>query len=297
MELVPATPCTPHGVGGYWNCPVSIWNQVPWGVTHHFFWSSLNGALFGSKDIAGNVKISGNHVIDAYNGFRARMNATCLADPACRTRVNVGFEITDNVFERIRDNPVEPEGHAAYWIVKHNTFVDVHAAISTDGVSGHDLLVFGNLFVLRAGAGAECAEGAWLGSRQFRPSLGGGGRWSAEKAGGDEAQCSAHALGTIIKLGGGNNPEIPLLDRVLFFNNSLQTRSPLFRGSPGPAITIYNNAVQFIGCGKDDPRPCRQDPDPDPSCQARKSGRPTDKRSWPIAFRSATSKAKPFRTG
>ena len=57
--------------------------------------------------------------------------------------MNVGFEITDNVFERIRDNPVEPEGHAAYWIVKHNTFVDVHAAISTDGVSGHDLLVFG----------------------------------------------------------------------------------------------------------------------------------------------------------
>jgi len=96
--------------------------------------------------------------------------------------------------------------------------------------------------------------------------LGGGGRWSAEKAGGDEAQCSAHALGTIIKLGGGNNPEIPLLDRVLFFNNSLQTRSPLFRGSPGPPITSYNNAVQFTGCGKDDPRPCRQDPDPDPSC-------------------------------
>ena len=188
------------------------------------------------------------------------------ADPACRTRVNVGFEITDNVFERIRDNPVEPEGHAAYWIVKHNTFVDVHAAISTDGVSGHDLLVFGNLFVLRARAGAECAEGTWLGSRQFRPSLGGGGRWSAEKAGGDEAQCSAHALGTIIKLGGGNNPELPLLDRFLFFNNSLQTRSPLFRGSPAPPITSYNNAVQFTGCGKDDPRPCRQDPDPDPSC-------------------------------
>ena len=249
-----------------WNCPVSIWNQVPWGVTHHFFWGSLNGALFGSKDIAGNVKISGNHVIDAYNGVRARMNPTCLADPACRTRVNVGFEITDNVFERIRDNPVEPEGHAAYWIVKHNIFVDVHAAISTDGVSGHDLLVFGNLFVLRARAGAECAEGTWLGSRQFRPSLGGGGRWSSEKAGGDEAQCSAHALGTIIKLGGGNNPEFPLLDRVLFFNNSLQTRSPLFRGSPGPPITSYNNAVQFIGCGKDDRRPCRQDPDPDPSC-------------------------------
>ena len=249
-----------------WDCPVSIWNQVPWGVTHHFFWGSLNGALFGSKDIAGNVKISGNHVIDAYNGVRARLNATCLADPACRARVNVGFEITDNVFERIRDNPIEPEGHAAYWIVKHNTFVDVHAAISTDGLAGHDLLVFGNLFVLRARAGVECAEGTWLGSRQFRPSLGGGGRWSSEGALGDEAQCSAHSLGTIIKLGGGRNLEAPLLDRILFFNNSLQTRSPLFRASPAPPITSYNNAVQFTGCGKDDPRPCRQDPDPDPSC-------------------------------
>jgi hypothetical protein len=86
-----------------WNCPVSVWSQLPWGVTHHFFWGALNGALFGSKDIAGNVKISG-------------------------------------------------------------------------------------------------------------------------------------------------------------------TRSPMFRGSPAPPITSYNNAVQFTGCGKDDPRPCRQDPDPDPSC-------------------------------
>jgi hypothetical protein len=57
-----------------------------------------------------------------------------------------------------------------------------------------------------------------------------------------------------------------LLDRILFFNNSLQTRSPLFRASPAPPITSYNNAVQFTGCGKDDPRPCRQDPEPDPSC-------------------------------
>ena len=249
-----------------WDCPVSIWQQVPWAVTHHFFWSPLNGALFASKNIAGNVKISGNHVIDAYNGVRSRLSGTCLADQACRTKANVGFEITDNVFERIRDNPVEPEGHAAYWIVKHNTFVDVHAAISTDGVSGHDFLVFGNLFVLRARAGAECAEGAWLGSRSFRPSLGGGGRWSAERADGDEARCSAHSFGTIIKLGGGNNLESPLLDRMLFFNNSLETRSPLFRASPAPPITSYNNAVQFTGCGKDDPRPCRQDPEPDPSC-------------------------------
>ena len=200
-------------------------------------------------------------MIDAYNGVRARMNTTCLADPACRTRVNVGFEITDNVFERIRDNPVEPEGHAAYWIVKHNTFVDVHAAISTDASPGMTSLC--REPVRAPGqSGGRMRRRKMGGQPPVRPSLGGGGRWSAEGAGGDDAQCSAHSLGTILKLGGGNNPDLPLLDRILFFNNSLQTRSPLFRGSPAPPITSYNNAVQFTGCGKDGPRPCRQDPDP-----------------------------------
>ena len=45
---------------------------------------------------------------------------------------------------------------------------------------------------------------------------------------------------------------------MLFFNNSLLTRSALFRGSPGPPITSYNNAVMFIGCGKDGEVSCRQ---------------------------------------
>ena len=45
---------------------------------------------------------------------------------------------------------------------------------------------------------------------------------------------------------------------MLFFNNSLLTRSPLFRGSPAPPITSYNNGVIFIGCGKDGDVSCRQ---------------------------------------
>ena len=53
----------------------------------------------------------------------------------------------------------------------------------------------------------------------------------------------------------------PLLERVLFFNNSLLTRSRLFRGFPGPPITSYNNAVTFIGCGKDGDVSCRQEVD------------------------------------
>ena len=93
------------------------------------------------------------------------------------------------------------------------------------------------------------------GSRQFLAKRG-GGKWSTVGAEGDEADCSTHRFGTAVKLGGDDGE--PLLDRVLFFNNSLLTRSPLFRGSPAPPITSYNNAVTFIGCGKDGEVSCRQ---------------------------------------
>ena len=68
--------------------------------------------------------------------------------PRAKEKANNGFEITGNFFEYIRDNAVEPEDHAAFWIVKHNAFVNSYAVISTDGVSGNDLLVFGNVFAL-----------------------------------------------------------------------------------------------------------------------------------------------------
>lgn len=251
-----------------WTCPVSVWSDIPWAVVHHHFWSPLNGALFTAKDILGNVRIADNYVGDAYNGVRVRLSNVCLADPRCRERANAGFEIVGNTFEKIRDNPIEPEGHAAFWVVKHNTFVNVYAAISTDGVSGHDFLVFGNVFTLDDMPGAACGGDGWAGSRQFRLTLGGGGRWSDEGAHGDDASCSTHLLGTVIKLGADdNNPASPLLDRILFFNNSLRTRSPLFRGSPAPPITSYNNAVQFTGCGTRGPAFCRQEPEPDSSCK------------------------------
>ncbi|HEY0493700.1 MAG TPA: hypothetical protein VGD57_09560, partial [Candidatus Dormibacteraeota bacterium] len=249
-----------------WDCPLSIWEDVPWAVVHHHFWSPLNGALFTAKDILGNVRIADNRVIDAYNGIRVRLSRECLAAPLCRDKTNLGFEIVGNRFEKIRDNPVEPEGHAAFWIVKHNTFVDVHAAISTDGVSGHDFLVFGNIFVLEGIAGSTCS-GDWVGSRQFRLTLGGIGTWSTEAVEGDDARCDSHRFGTVIKMGAEENADAStLLRRILFFNNSVRTRSPLFRGSPGPPITSYNNVVEFVGCGLEGPSSCRQVPDRDPSC-------------------------------
>src|SRR5262249_4179404 len=239
-----------------WDCPASVYADIPWGVSHHHFWSPLNGALFRSRDILGNVKFANNYVYDAYNGIRATISADCRKKIECRNKTNLGFEITGNVFKNIRDNPIEPEGHAVYWIIKQNIFINVHAAVSTDGVSGHDLLVFGNIFALVGVPGSNCRNEGWVGSRQFIAKRG-GGTWSTVVAEGDEADCATHRFGTAVKLGGDDDE--PLLNRVLFFNNSLLTRSPLFRGSPGPPITGYNNAVTFIGCGPDGDVSCKQE--------------------------------------
>ena len=57
-----------------WGCPVSIWSDLPWGIVHHHFWSPLNGALFMSRDVLGNVRISNNYVFDAYNGIRGTLS-------------------------------------------------------------------------------------------------------------------------------------------------------------------------------------------------------------------------------
>ena len=88
----------------------------------------------------------------------------------------------------MRDNPIEPENHAAFWIVKHNAFVNSYAAISTDGVSGNDLLVFANLFTLGEAPGSRCSNDGWVGSRKFLARRGTGG-WSTERAETDEASC------------------------------------------------------------------------------------------------------------
>ena len=74
-------------------------------------------------------------------------------------------------------------------------------------------------------------------------------------------------LGTVIKMGTyEDDPEGPRLNRIFFFNNSLRTRSPLFRASPGPPITSYNNAVEFTGCGPGGPPSCRQADYDEPTC-------------------------------
>jgi hypothetical protein len=138
--------------------------------------------------------------------------------------------------------------------------------ISTDGVSGNDLLVFANLFTLEEAPGSRCSEGGWVGSRKFLARRG-TGAWSTERAESDDASCGTHLMGTVIKRGGDDrDPSAPLFTFLPFFNNSVRTRSPLFRGFPGPAIISHNNAVDFIGCGTEGAGFCRQYPIAEPAC-------------------------------
>jgi hypothetical protein len=276
---------------------VSIWSDIPWAVVHHHFWSPLNGALFTAKDILGNVKIAGNHIIDAYNGIRVRLSEECLASPHCRDRANSGFEIVGNTFEKIRDNAVEPEGRAEYWIIKHNAFLDVYAAISTDGVAGRDFLVFGNVFALDDTPGSGCRDQGWAGSRQFRLALGGGGRWSTAPAEGDDALCSTHALGTVIKMGVNEQaPDWPVLDRVHFFNNSLRTRSPLFRGALGPRSRATTTPSSSPHAPRLTSRPAVRCPPTTQAVSASISGPTTTALSSRHASRSVTATAGRCRT-
>jgi hypothetical protein len=69
-----------------WDCPASVYADIPWGISHHHFWSPLNGALFRSRDILGNVKFANNYVYDAYNGIRTTSARAVAKKPSAGTR-------------------------------------------------------------------------------------------------------------------------------------------------------------------------------------------------------------------
>jgi len=175
----------------------------------------FNGAFFGSCDIGGRVTLRGNQIFDSYNGFRLGLSKATrdLGDTAIR-RLNRDVEISENLFTRVRDNPVEPENHAHNWIVRHNTMLDCHTWFSMDAVTGGYWYVYGNR--------------GWFRTRQ----------------GGPES-----TMGKVLKF--SSSPEEPVPDKpVYFFNNSWFLRCPVAAGKPGKEyrireLTFRNNAIQY----------------------------------------------------
>ena len=249
-----ATPCAaPHLDLG---CAVDLWDELPWGVVHHHLWRPLNGALFASFNIAGNVLFAGNTIERAFNGIR-------MWSAVEGSGRNV--EIRNNLFRFIRDNPVEAEGRAENWIVKHNVFQNAHGWISTDGVAGGTLYVFGNRGWHDAGVlpGSRCRDAVdWSLSPQFRGLAGEAGRYAPVDESDDPGavECLGHLRGVVLKTGDDSRSGFPYLRSIAIFNNSWATRWPLFSSKHASPLVHFNNLIEFEGCGPDGPLDCREIP-------------------------------------
>ncbi|NNF76454.1 MAG: hypothetical protein HKN05_00360 [Rhizobiales bacterium] len=200
-----------------------VWAKIPWGVSHHGSKAHLNGALFGGYNIKGSVVIRRNVIRHAYNGIRIK--SACFDQTPCGMNMNV--EISDNTFEFIRDNSVEPEGNAINWWVRHNRMRDVHAPFPFDGVKGGPHYVFGNVGWFTEMPENECDDQAWADDREPHGTL------TAHR------ECRMHRTGKTFKL--GNVQEKPLH----IFHNSWLVRSPLIGGGRSGPLKAWNNAIEF----------------------------------------------------
>jgi hypothetical protein len=128
-----------------------LWLQYEWEDAHggadgHNGLRYFNGGFFGSGDILGNVVIRNNQISDAYNGvvFWATKELKKKENETEMMRRNHHVFVHDNVFARIRDNPIEPEGHMYDLRVHHNTFFNCHGWFSLDSVAGGFWYFYGN---------------------------------------------------------------------------------------------------------------------------------------------------------
>jgi len=242
-------------------------------------WRPLNGALFAAYNIAGNVLIEDNLIERAYNGVR-------IISELPGTGRNV--EIRRNRFRFLRDNAVEPEGRADGWIVKHNRFENVHAWMTSDGVVGGSMYIFGNLgwYDPDQIPGQRCREDIdWAQSPRLMGLAGDEGRYLLIDVSYDPTSvaCRGHYRGVILKTGDKRKQKFPYFEWISIFNNSWRTRSPLFSAKHAAPLSHFNNAIAFTGCGLEGPWHCRQIPAPLEYCKAgnkRTRGRVAMEQIW-----------------
>lgn len=138
-----------------------LWHAIKWVEAHGGEGGTgtarqFNGGFLSGKGIAGRVVVRDNTISDAYNGIRLKCEYVdrLAADGSFR---NAHVHIHDNTFVRIRDNPLEPEGFAYDWHVRHNQLEDCHSWFSFDDVRGGYWYFYGNTgtFGTRQGLGPD----------------------------------------------------------------------------------------------------------------------------------------------
>ncbi len=144
--------------------PGEMWNEITWESIHGSFSAgpysvdvkdgrhALDGDFFRAWDIAGNVTLRGNTIRDAFNGihFFNRVDRLEVCEPAKAPRYNTDRKsantvlIENNLFERVRDNCIEPEDHAWNWVVRGNRFADCYAPYSFEFERGGWFYIYDN---------------------------------------------------------------------------------------------------------------------------------------------------------
>lgn len=178
-----------------------MWSELSWEELHHGEYGHYNGALFAAKNILGSVIFRRNVIRHAYNGIRP------TARGRKRDEGNLNFEVYENLFERIRDNPIEPEQIATNWWIHHNTIHNAHGWFSITNVAGSDIYIFSNI------------------------------GWGDESYGlpGD------HNAGRVFKF----NKEGPFPDSIYVFHNSWYLRQNLIDHDYTTSLNHWNNAIHF----------------------------------------------------
>ena len=218
-----------------------MWHRNHWCAYKYGALKHLNGALFGSEDIAGSVVVRSNRVAHAFNAVRMNVSAGGRRDSSLRGRLNANVHIHHNRFDYIRDNVVEPEFDSTNWWVHDNVIRNAHAWFSFDGLHGGWWYVFANRGwfddrpSLRCLARRDCRE--W---RRRMP-----------------AECAdLHNGGRVLKFRvDGRSAPGPLY----VFNNSWYLRASVAKRGRTGRFGHWNNAIEFCRPGAspvcDGPKP------------------------------------------
>ncbi len=151
--------------GCSWAQDPRIWANIPWKWIHDNdrLYNYLDGGILGTGDIVGDVDFTNNLVADCYNGLVVDISPEFRRISSNSAQSNRNFLIAHNTFERVRDNPIEPEWHAFNWHIHHNTFVDCHSWFSLDNVRGGWWTIYANRGYFRSRPGSAIGDGHSIG--------------------------------------------------------------------------------------------------------------------------------------
>ncbi|CAN5186480.1 hypothetical protein BH23VER1_BH23VER1_31150 [soil metagenome] len=130
-----------------WTQDERVYSTWDWNELHHGEQEHYNGGIYGGTNAAGAAVVRFNEVRNVFNGLRWWMRK----EHGEERRYQSNIEIYGNIFDRCRDNGIEPEVFTWNLHIYHNELNTIPAAVSIDTIRGGDIYFYGNTGVWRAG--------------------------------------------------------------------------------------------------------------------------------------------------